>query len=224
MARSVMAVVHVTAVVVLLSACGKETPRAGDDASPSVAATAAPAGPSTPSTSPVVTAPSVPAAVPACLVTARAVGPLRLGMPIQEAQAAMPTARFTRSSDGEGVALVEVAVDGAPLAVLYAGEEDPETPVDPLRSIEHIETFNAACATAEGVHPGSPVAAAEAAYGAIRSITRSEIESREYIEFAHPPAGLQFRLDYTGEFADGESETTRHAPDAKILSIAISSR
>ncbi len=168
-------------------------------------------------------APVVPAA-PTCLITGTAIGPLQLGVSLDEAQRLMPQASFTRTSDGEGVALVDVAVDGASLAVLYAGEEDPEKPLDLTRPIEFLETFNPACATGEGIHPGSTVEAAEAAYGAAGSIRRSEIESREYIQFEHPPAGLQFRLDYSGEFAEGESQTRRHAPGAKIFSISVSKR
>ncbi|MDQ3038384.1 MAG: hypothetical protein M3R16_01060 [Pseudomonadota bacterium] len=166
-------------------------------------------------------APVVPVA-PTCLITGTAIGPVQLGVRLDDAQSLMPQATFTRTSDGEGVALVEVAVDGASLALLYAGEEDPKQPVDVTRPIEFLETFNPACATPEGIHPGSTVEAAEAAYGAAGSISRSEIESREYIQFTHPPAGLQFRLDYSGEFADGENETRRHGPGAKIFSISVS--
>lgn len=181
-----------------------------------IAATDAPAG--TPATGRASPAP------PSCLVSAGAIGPLRLGASLDDARRAIPEATFSRSSDGEGVALVDVAVKGESLAVAYAGEEDPGQPVDMKRPIEHLETFHAACATAEGIHPGSTVRAAEAAYGPIRIIRRSEIESRETIEFERQPAGLQFRLDYSGDFAEGASETTRHAPNAKILSIAVSSR
>lgn len=163
-------------------------------------------------------------AAPSCLITGSAIGLVQLGVSLDEAQRRMPQATFTRTSDGEGVALVDVAVDGASLAVLYAGEEDSEKPVDLTRPIEVLETFNPTCATAEGIHPGSTVEAAEAAYGTVGSISRSEIESREYIHFEHPPTGLQFRLDYSGEFAEGESETRRHAPGAKIFSISVSNQ
>ncbi|MDQ3038479.1 MAG: hypothetical protein M3Q51_03350, partial [Pseudomonadota bacterium] len=161
---------------------------------------------------------------PTCLITGTAIGPLQLGMRLDEAQRLMPQGAFTRTSDGEGVALVDVGLDGASLAVLYAGEEDPEKPVDLTRPIEFMETFNPACVTGEGIHPGSTVESASAAYGAIKSISRSEIESREYLQFENPPAGLQFRLDYSGDFGEGASETNRHAQGATILSIAVSQR
>ena len=157
-----------------------------------------------------------------CTVTAHAIGPLRLGMTLAAAQQAMPKARFNRTSDGEGVALVDVAIGGESLAVAYAGEEDAEKPLDTTRVLEHLETFSATCATLEGIRPGSTVEEAEAAYGPLLAIRRSEIESREYVEFARQPPGLQFRLDYSGEFAEGRSESTRHAPGARIFSIAVS--
>lgn len=162
------------------------------------------------------------AATPSCLVTASAIGPLRPGMSLDQVRQALPQAVLSRSSDGDGAALVEVVVDGKPLAIAYAGEDDAARPVDMARAIEYLETFDADCATAEGIHPGSTVEAAVAAYGPVRIIRRSEIESREAIEFARQPPALRFRLDYAGDFAEGESETTRYAPGAKLLSIAVS--
>ena len=166
------------------------------------------------------TAPTVPAS--SCLITADAIGPLRLGASLEDVLKRTPGARFTRTSDGEGVALVEAVVDGETLVVAYTGEDDPEQPVDAQRAPEFLETFNPACATAEGIRPGSTVEAAEAVYGPTLRIRRSEIESREYIEFAHAPVGLQFRLDASGEFAEGQNESLRHAPGAKLFSIAVS--
>jgi hypothetical protein len=161
---------------------------------------------------------------PACLVDAAGIGPAKLGRPLDEVSGIAPGAILSRTSDGEGVALVEVVVDGDSRVVAYTGEDDPEKPVDPSRAPEFLETFSPACATPEGIHPGSTVEAAEAVYGPTERIRRSEIEARQYIEFARGPAGLQFRLDEGGEFAEGEDETVRHVPGAKILSIAVSRR
>ena len=73
--------------------------------------------------------------------------------------------------------------------------------------------------TREGVHPGSLALDVEKIYGRTRSVMQSEIESREYIEFEHQPAGLIFRLDYTGIFADGSRESKEFDPKGKIFSI-----
>ena len=212
------------AITVMLCACSSEAvpDPAPEVASPATTAAAAPAPG-------VRTAPgsdegAMQPSGAGCRVTSGGIGPLRLGMTLQAAQHAMPQARLSRTSDGEGVALVNVALEGESLAVAYAGEDDAEKPLDMARPIEHLETFSAACASAEGIHPGSTVEEGEAAYGPLRIIRRSEIESREYVEFEHQPPGLQFRLDYSGDFAEGESETRRHAPGARILSIAVSGR
>lgn len=62
----------------------------------------------------------------------------------------------------------------------------------------------------------------ERRFGPVRQVTLSEIEQRQYVEFARQPAFLTFRLDYTGIFVPGAHETTRFEPGAKIFSIAVS--
>jgi hypothetical protein len=59
-------------------------------------------------------------------------------------------------------------------------------------------------------------------YGRVERIVRSEIESRAYIRFARQPAGLLFRLDYTGVFPPDSWETTEFDPGGRIYSIAVS--
>ena len=104
---------------------------------------------------------------------------------------------------------------------VYAGEADRDAPIDWTRRIGHIETFSPRCATAAGVRPGALVVEVERILGATTRIVRSEIESREYVEFQRQPAGLTFRLDDGGRFPAGSSETTRYDPAARLLSIAV---
>ncbi len=160
-------------------------------------------------------------AAPACLVTATAVGRVALGATLAEARAAWPAARFARASVGEGVALVEIAEPGGASMAVHAGEDDRDAPIDWTRRISHIETSDPRCATAAGVRPGALVVEVERILGATTRIVQSEIESREYIEFERQPAGLTFRLDYTGIFPARARETTRFDPAARLLSIAI---
>ena len=158
------------------------------------------------------------------MITDSAVGPVRLGMTIGDAQAAWPAAAFSRTSDGEGVALIEVKAGGETMMTIYAGEDESGPALDPARRIEHIEAFSPACATARGLKPGMLISDAEKIVGNVASISKSEIESREFVQFANHPGRLTVRLDYTGIFGPDSAETTRFAPEAKILSIAISSR
>jgi hypothetical protein len=157
------------------------------------------------------------------LITATGIGPIRLGMTLDEARRALPTATFKRASDGEGVALVGVALAPDVTMKLFAGEDDADAPVDWSKRIEYIETFSSAFHTAAGVHPGSLMTDVERVHGRTKEITLSEIEAREYITFEAQPAWLTFRLDYSGIFEGESRKTTSYAPGAKIFSSAISS-
>ena len=158
-----------------------------------------------------------------CLVDSTGISPIRLGMSLDDARSALPQATFARASDGDGAALVSVTLGGEAVMTLSANEDDAEAPIDWSKAIQSIETFNPSCGTAEGIRPGSLVVDVERILGKTTEIMRSEIEQREYITFARRPAGLVFRIDYTGVFPAGASRTTTFDPNAKLLSIAVSS-
>jgi len=157
------------------------------------------------------------------LITASAMGHVRLSMTLREAQRALPAASFSRASDGDGAALVAISFGKDDSVVVWADEDDPATPIDWSKKIVTIETFSAAFHTVEGVHPGSLVTDAVTFFGPVRDIVESEIEGRQYVTFARGPKGLTFRVDYTRIFDPGVRHTTYFAPNAKIWSIAISS-
>jgi hypothetical protein len=167
---------------------------------------------------------SKPAKPDAYLITSSGMGEIRLSMTLGEARRELPAATFARTSDGDGVALVEVTLGQDTSLVLFAGEDDPEAPIDSSKRITGIETFSPAFHTVEGVHPGALVRDVEGLFGKTREIMKSEIESREFIDFVAQPPFLTLRLDYTGVFADTARTTKAYRPEAKILSIAISSR
>ncbi len=199
-------VLAVAACTVLLSACEtREVPPpvaagepAGDAAADSLAATR-----------------QVPADR---LISADGVGGIRLGMTLDEARRAAPSASFARTSDGEGVALVEVTFGPDVTVVAYADEGDSEAPIDWTKKVTHLEAFSAAFQTADGAHPGSLVSDVEKVYGKTLEVTRSEIESREYITFERHPSGLTFRLDNSGDPGVTGSSA------ARLLSIAVTRR
>jgi hypothetical protein len=159
---------------------------------------------------------------PMCTIDSMSVAGIKLGMTLADSRTAIPGTKLERTTDGEGVALVGVMMDTTALVVLYAGEEDAGAPLDLTKRIESIETFHSSCRTADGIHPGSLVVDVERLLGKTTEIVLSEIESREFITFEHMPPRLTFRLDYSGEFADGERRTKRYRPDARIFSIAVS--
>lgn len=159
-----------------------------------------------------------------CLITARGIGPIQLGMTLDSARASFAGATFERSSDGEGVALVSVALGDSVLMLLHADERGREAAIDWSRPITFMETFSSLCQTSNGVYPGQLVSEVEGTLGSTLRITMSEIESRQFIEFERQSEGLIFRLDYTGEFAPGSRETKRYAAGAKLLSVALARR
>lgn len=129
-------------------------------------------------------------------------------MTVTEAKAAWPEASFSRTSDGEGVALIDVSVGADQMVIAYTGEDDPEAAVDSTKPFKNLETFSDKCATAGGVRPGMSVADAEKILGKTRSVAQSEIESREYIQFENQPVWMTIRL----------------GPESKLLSLAIDDR
>jgi hypothetical protein len=159
-----------------------------------------------------------------CAITENGIGPVKLGMTLLEAKQAFPNATFSRGSDGEGVALVNVITKETQVMVLFADEEDRNKPINWSKRISSIETFSSNCSTSLGVRPGGLVAEAEKQYGKVLKIIMSEIEARQFAEFKHQPRGMIFRIDYSGIFAEGQSETLRYRPDAKIYSIALQAR
>lgn len=158
----------------------------------------------------------------AYLISAAGIGAVRLAMTLDEARRAIPAATFTRTSDGDGVALVEVTLASDTTLIAFADEDDAAAPIDWTKRITRLETFSPAFATAEGVRPGALVRDVEGAFGRTREIIKSEIESREFIEFERQPGYLILRLDYTGIFPGAARATREYKPDARILSIAIS--
>jgi hypothetical protein len=159
-------------------------------------------------------------------ITSSSAGPVRLGMTVAEARKALPKHRISRTTDGEGLALIEVKKGDTVEMVLYAGEENPDKPIAEKAKVEAVSVYGPAYATAEGVHPGMTLREVEKRYGKLTSITMSEIEAREYADFARKPAGLQLRvglpeIGIAGKYAEGKRETKAYAPSAVVTSIEI---
>lgn len=157
------------------------------------------------------------------LISNTGIGAIQLTMTVGEATRALPSATFARTSDGDGLALVLVTLAADTSVTLFADEDDAEAPVDTSKRITRIETFSPAFHTREGVRPGALVVEVERVFGKTREILKSEIEAREFIEFEKQPAFLTLRLDYTGVFGEGSRTTRLYKPEARILSIAVSS-
>ena len=132
-------------------------------------------------------------AEPEFLITGDALGPIHMGMTMEELIAAMPDATIEHEPyfSGEIAEAECIVIDGERVACVtlyppFDGSSD--VPV-----IDYIFTASPRARTAEGVGPGTPLADAEAAYGEATAQI-SIIESREYVEFADHPHSLSFRI------------------------------
>jgi hypothetical protein len=159
------------------------------------------------------------------LITETSVGSLRLGMTVASARKALPALRLSRTSDGEGVALIAVKRGVNTLMTLYAGELNPEARINERAVIEFVEVQEAGYRTAAGVHPKMPLHEVEQKYGKLQEITLSEIESREYATFANQPAGIQLRVmnenGMAGVYRNEERKATSYAPSSYVYAISI---
>lgn len=167
------------------------------------------------------------ASAPDRTITKNSVGPVRLGMTVAQARRALPAMKLKRTTDGEGLALIEVTEGKTSVMTLYAGEENPERPIKEGAKIEYITVHDSRYAMPDGTHPGMPLRDAEKKYGKILRIYRSEMEMREYADFPKPPSGFTLQLGTAadsgeaGAYAEGTSEAKRYTPRAIVLNISI---
>jgi len=151
-----------------------------------------------------------------------------LGMTVRDAVQVLPSATFTRSSDGEGIALISVQRNQEELMTLHAGEWDPDAPIDINKKIELISVRSARFITEDGVRVGMELTKAPRRYGTLQEIMMSEIESREYARFTNQPSGLQFQVfgdgDTAGSYPAGNNLTANANPGAWLTSIDITGR
>ena len=159
------------------------------------------------------------------IIASNSVGKVKLGMSVAKAREALKPLTLKRESDGEGIALIAVEKGNQIVMMIYAGEEDPDAPIDNKAVIEQIEVLGADYKTAKGVHPNMKVKNAENIYGKVKEIALSEIEAREYADFTKQPKGLKFRLTSTdgtaGTYPKGSRKTDKYTPNAKIASVLV---
>ena len=158
-----------------------------------------------------------------CEITANSIAKIKLGSSLNQIKAIYPKAKLARVVDGDGVALVSVTVSNQQLAVMYAGEGEPNDKINYTKKIEVIETFNPTCKTKVGVHPKASVKQSSDLLGGIEQIRMSEIEGRQYVKFKNSSGIFIYKINYCGDFAnDSMRQTNKYLPDCTILSIAIS--
>lgn len=147
------------------------------------------------------------------LITDNSVGPVRLGITVAQARRALRGLTLSRTSDGEGIALIAVKRRKQTVMTLYAGEQNPASRINERGKIEFIEVWSASYHTADGVHPKMPLREVEQKYGQLKQIILSEIEAREFATFATQPGRMQLRIaddnGMAGIYNEGQNTTTR---------------
>ena len=158
-----------------------------------------------------------------CEIAPDSIARIKLGSSLNQVKAIYPSAKLTRTFDGDGVALVSVKVGNQDLAILYAGESDPNEKINFSNKIEQIETFNPVCKTKFGIHPKLTLEKSAHLQGGVTRIRMSEIEGRQYVTFKKLSGSFNYKINYCGDFSnDSMRETTKYLPDCTILSISIS--
>ncbi len=150
-----------------------------------------------------------------CLVQSGQVGAVRVGMTVAKARLALPGTKIQRILDADQMTVLKVSRNGVPMMDLYPNDEGNFTE---RATIDLIRVWDPACATAEGVHPGSPLADVEKRFGKLLRLERIEIESREYAEFEKQPnwVDIQGGSGKAGRYAKGKRCAYQYAPDAKV--------
>ena len=159
------------------------------------------------------------------LIRPYSAGPVSTGMTIAEARKALPGDSFKRTTDGEGLALVAVESKGELQMTLFAGEDDPDKPIDPQAKIEYIEVFGKMYHTPFGVHPGMTIAEAETKAGKLKEIVTSEIEAREFATFANQPDEYNIRVlgknDTAGIYSARSNKAAKYSEGAYVFSVGV---
>lgn len=154
-----------------------------------------------------------------CVLKANTAGPLRLGMTMRQARAAMPGARFAASKDADHQPILVVTRDGKPLVDIYGDEAG----VKDTSRIEDFRVYDPACATADGVHPGMLVKDVEQKWGPVTRLLITDVENLEQAEFQKQPSWIEVAVGHgeAGVYPKGKRCTKQYKPDAKVASLWV---
>ena len=158
-----------------------------------------------------------------CLIKENAVGPIRAGMTIRAAKAALPGTVFKQANEvaGSSVAFFAVTRASKHIMDLYPDQEDGTKETS---KIELIRVYDPECSTAEGVHPGLPLIAVEGKYGHLKKLIVEQSEKREYAQFESVPAWLEIQAGSgdAGLYQAGELCTAAYKVAAQVESLWVS--
>lgn len=152
-------------------------------------------------------------------ITRNSVGGIKLGMTVDQARRTLPSCRFERTSDAEGVTLIGVRCFGKRIITIFAGE-NVDAPINGKAKIEFIEVWDKRFKTNDGVHKGMLVREVEKRLGRVVEIILTQTESREFVTFRKQQKGISYRI-YGGIYPPGMTKTTKYERGTEIWSIQV---
>jgi hypothetical protein len=150
------------------------------------------------------------------LITPNSVGPVTLGMDMNDVQAALPETSSKTEPDGEGIEWINIDNKGDVLMSILLNEE---------HAVSLIRVFSPQFHTEQGVAVGDNLQSAADKLGGLNEIQSTEIESREFATFKNAPTNIEFQVSgkdgTAGVYGNDETNTSIAAPSASIQSIWV---
>jgi hypothetical protein len=147
---------------------------------------------------------------------------IRSGMTLKEAINALRPEYQTYALGGDSGWLLQIHDNASYEEVLMSlwSDESQDYTINYAAKIQAIMIHSPKYKTKEGVHVDMLLADAEKKLGKITRIYTSEPTFEEYAEFTNMPQGVSFGVS-GGIFKEGQRETQRYSPDARIRKIDI---
>lgn len=160
------------------------------------------------------------AAPASCLITQNSIGGIRIGQTLAEVRRFHPKIKIEQVPDADAGEVTLLTLTPKIEIAAYLSDEK-------RGKIQFLETFSPACRTKDGVHPKMRPTQTAKQWGRLKNITMSEIEMRQFAEFAKQPEWLNLRVE-GGDFGNPDADefqlpmtTKKYARDAEVLNIGI---
>ncbi len=142
-------------------------------------------------------------------------------MTLNQATQVLHGATFQPAEDADHMPILTVMRDGTRVMDLFTDVDEPRKD---RAKIELIRVYDSKCVTAEGVHPGMPLAEVEKRYGKLLRLERTDVDSREYAEFEKLPnwIDLQAGNGEAGVYPKNMRCASAYVPTAKVESLWVS--
>ncbi len=154
------------------------------------------------------------------LITARSIGPVRMGMTMAALRKALPKARMSEASDGEGPDWICIE-RGKRDSIFIQMAGSRVSPGPRTDKVYMIQTFSPKYRTRDGVHVGMRLRDVELRWGKLVKYEHSSIEDRSFAFFPRMPKGWLVQFENGPTPTSARKDLSRPLPDDVISSIWI---